>query len=182
MNIHSPRTRFNRSVLVITAILTVLFIAMFIVGMFCLLSGTVPSAGFVSHKVVEGFIRYCANRGLSNAAVCAAIFVYAFRVHSIDDLICQTGAYEIRWLGLAFIGIWAANLILRFFIPNMMMPPHGLVFLGVVCFLIHIPIKLLANKVDMYLNLNGTNRRIGDMTPLQFFDFLGYLFKSQERE
>ncbi len=177
MNNHSPRSKFNRGVLVVTAILTVLFIAMFIFGMFCLLSGTVPSAGFVSHKVVEGFIRYCAN-----AAICIAIFVYAFRVHSIDDLICQTGAYEIRWLGLAFIGIWAAHIILRFFIPNMMFPPHGLVFLGVVCFLIHIPIRILSNKVDMYLNLNGTNRRIGDMTPLQFFDFLAYLFKSQERE
>ena len=173
----SPRTRFNRRVLAITLILAILSLLFFAFGMYCLLSNTVPTAGFISEKFMKAFIGYCVYRGLTNVAMFMSIFVFYFRVHNIDDLITQPGSYELRYLGVAFIAIWAINLVLTFFIPNFLMPPHGLVFLGVLCVLLSTMIFLLANKVDMYLNCEGGNRKIGDMSPVQFLDFIASLFK-----
>ena len=177
----TARTRFNRRAMAICIVLAAISLIMFGFGMFCLLSNTVPTPGILSAKFMKGFIGYCVYRGLTNAAVFISVFVFYFRVHNIDDFVTQTGSYEIRWLGFAFIGIWVINVLLKFFIPGFLMPPHGLVFLGIVCEIVFMLDKALANKVDMYMNLEGGNRRLGDMTPVQFFDFVAYLFRRKER-
>lgn len=175
----TARTKFNKRAMAVTLVLTVLFIVMFVCSLYCFVTDTIPQIGEISQKFMKSLVGYGVYRGLTNAAFFFAIFVFYFRVHNIDDFVTQTGAYEIRWLGIVFIIIWAANVVLRFFIPNFLMPPHGLVFLGVICELVFIFVKLLANKVDMYLNSGeyGGSRRLGDMTPLQFFDFIAHLFK-----
>ena len=161
----------------ITLVLTIISLIMFCFGMYCLLSDTVPAPGFISVKFMKGFIGYCLYRGLTNAAFFGSIFVFYYRVHNIDDFVTQSGSYEIRWLGIAFIIIWSINVVLRFIIPDFLMPPHGLIFLGVVCIIVFVLTKALANRVDMYLNCEGGNRRIGDMGPVQFMDFVVSLFK-----
>jgi len=173
----TARTKFNKRVMAITLILTVIFLAMFVFGMYCLLSSTVPKVGFISVKFMKEFIGYCVYRGLTNAATCLAIFIFYFRSHNIDDLVTQTGAYEFRWLGFAFVGIWVVNVILKFLIPDFLMPPHGLLFLGVLNIILYRLDKELANRVDMYFNSEGGNRRLGDMGPLQFMDFVAHLFR-----
>ena len=65
----SPRTRFNRRVLAITLILAILSLLMFGFGMFCLMSNTVPTAGFISEKFMKALIGYCVYRGLTNVAM-----------------------------------------------------------------------------------------------------------------
>lgn len=175
----TARTKFNIRAMAVTLVLTVLFLIMFIASLYCLVTDTIPQIGEISTKFMKTLVGYGVYRGLTNAAFFFSIFVFYFRVHNIDDFITQTGAYEIRWLGIAFIVIWAINVVLTFFIPNFLMPPHGMVFLGVLCIIIFIIVKLIANKVDMYLNSGeyGGSRRIGDMTPVQFFDFIAHLFK-----
>ena len=173
----TARTRFNRRVLAVTLILTVLFLAMFVFGMYCLMSSTVPQAGFISVKFMKGFIGYCVYRGPTNAAVCLCLFVFYFRVHNIDDLVTQTGSYELRWLAIAFAVIWVVNVILKFLIPDFLMPPHILLCVAVLCAILFKLDKELANRVDMYFNCEGGNRRLGDMGPVQFMDFVVHLFK-----
>ena len=157
--------------------LIALFMIMFAFGLFCTLTQTVPSAGFISEGFMTGFIRYCTQRGLPNALFCLATFVFFFRVHNIDDFFTQQGSYEMRWLGLTYIGIWALNVVLRFFVDGLMFPPHVYVLFGVICIIIFAIVRALSNRVDMYLNTDGGTRRIGDMSPLQFIDFIASLFR-----
>ncbi|SCW42652.1 hypothetical protein SAMN02910456_01045 [Ruminococcaceae bacterium YRB3002] len=175
----TARTKFNRRAMAISLVLTVIFLALFVFGVYCIITTTVPTPGPVSAKFMTAFIGYCANRGLVYAAMCLAIFIFCFRVHNIDDFVTQSGSYEIRWLGFVFIGIWVINLVLRFFIPGMLFPPYGLLFLGVICVLLFKLDNMLANKVDMYMNSEGTHRRLGDMGPVQFLDFVAHLFKQR---
>lgn len=174
---NTARTKFNIKAMGLMLALTILFVIMFAFGLYCTLSQTVPSPGFLSEGFMTGFIRYCTHRGITNALFCFATFVFYFRVHNIDDFFTQQGSYEIRWLGLSYIGIWVANVIARFFIDGLMFPPHLFVFLGVVCVIIFALVRALSSRVDMYLNSNGGNRRIGDMTPIQFIDFIASLFR-----
>ena len=174
---NTARSRFNIKAMAFTIALTILFVIMFAFGLFCTLTQTIPSAGFISEGFMTGFVRYCTQRGITNALFCAATFTFFFRVHNIDDFFTQQGSYEMRWLGLSYIGIWAANVVMRFFVDDLMFPPHLFVFLGVVCVIVFALVRALANRVDMYLNINGGNRRIGDMTPLQFIDFIAGLFR-----
>ena len=174
---NTPRTKFNIKAMGLMIFLTILFIIMFAFGLYCTLTQTVPSNSFLSEGFMTGFIKYCTQRGLTNAMFCVATFIFYFRVHNIDDFFTQTGSYEMRWLGLSYIGIWALNIVARFFVDGLMFPPHLFVFLGVVCIIIFAIVKSLSSRVDMYLNSEGGSRRIGDMTPLQFLDFIASLFR-----
>ena len=173
----TARTKFNKRAMGITLVLTVLFLVMFGFGIYCLVTDTIPVVGSVSTKFMQTFISFCIYRGLTNAAICFAIFIFYFRVHNIDDFVTQSGSYEIRWLAFAFLGIWVVNVILRIFIPDAFMPPHALVFLAIICFLVFKLDNMLANKVDMYINSEGGSRRLGDMGVVEFLDFVAKLFK-----
>ena len=173
----TARTKFNVKAMAFMIVLTILFSIMFVFGLYCTLTQTVPSGSFLSEGFMKGFIKYCTQRGITNAMFCAATFTFYFRVHNIDDLFTQSGSYEMRWLGMTYIGIWALNIVARFFVDGLMFPPHLFVFLGVVCIILFAMIKALSSRVDMYLNTDGGHRRIGDMTPFQFIEFIASLFK-----
>ena len=176
----TARTRFNRSMMVLFFMLTLLFLVMFGFGMFCLLSDTLPQAGFVSDKFMAGLVNYGVFRGLTNALACLAVFIFNYRVHNIDDLVTQAGSYELRWLGIAFVGIWAGHLLLAFFVPGVKYPPNVLVFLGVLCLLLFKLVNTLASRVDMYLNSEGGHSRLGDLGPIQFIELMMQIFKKKD--
>ena len=161
-------------------VLFLLFLVMFAAGMYCLLTDTVPQVGQISDKFMNNLVNYGVYRGLTNALACLAVFVFYFRVHNIDDLITQSGSYELRWLGFAFIGIWAAHLILAIFVSGIKYPPNVLVFLGLLFVLLFKLVNILANRVDMYLNCEGGNRRLGDLGPIQFIELMIRMFKKQD--
>jgi len=165
--------------MVLFIVLTVLFLAMFCFGMFCLMSDTLPHVGFISDKFMLRLVDYGIYRGLTNALACLAVFIFYFRVHNIDDLVTQAGSYELRWLGITFVGIWAGHLLLAFFVPGVKYPPNVLVFLGVLCVLLFKLVNILASRVDMYLNSEGGHRRLGDLGPIQFIELMIQMFSKK---
>ena len=177
----TARSRSNRKALAFTLTLTILFFIMFVLGLYCTLTGTIPQVGSLSEGFMNSFIHYCAYRCLTHCIVFLVTFIFFFRVHNIDDFVTQSGSYEMRWLGISYISIWLINVLLKFLIPEILVAPHALAVLGVLCILIFVLVNRLANRVDMYLNTDGGHRRLGDMGPLQFMEFMFSLFKQDDQ-
>ena len=175
----TQRSRFNCKMIAFNLMMTILFAVIFLFGLYCTLTDTVPVVGSLSGSFMAGFIRFGTYRGASYVLVFLTFLIFFIRVHNIDDLVTQAGSYELRWVGMTLIGIWALNVVMRFVIPNMPFPPVSVFILGVIFILLFMLDKILSSKVDMYLNSNGGNTRLGDLGPLQFLELMAQIFKQQ---